>query len=118
MFNLIQLENLVYSHSSKSMAKRLTSGFCYVYFKRSVMEKQFYNFVGYCISAKNRGIGSTFIVRNVLKSYPVEYTFNKHSPLISSYFSRTELHFTRKSKLFFLRKKPVPWSRIKFKYVT
>ena len=89
MFTLLKLENLVNSHKVKSMSKRLTSGFCYVYFKRSIMEKQFYNFVGYCIGVKNRGIGSTFIVRNVLNSYPIEYTFNKHSPLISSYFSRS-----------------------------
>lgn len=117
MFKLIELENIVNSHNIKSMSKRLTSGFCYVHFKRSILEKQIYNFVGYCISAKNRGISSTFIVRNVLKSNPVEYTFNKHSPLISSYFSRKELQFTKKSKLFFLRKKPTPWSKIKFIYI-
>jgi ribosomal protein L19 len=118
MFNLIKLENLVESHSKKGMSKKLTSGICYVYFKRSVIEEYFYRFAGYCISARNRGISSTFIVRNVLKSDTIEYTFHKHSPLIDFFFSRIYLHYKRKSKLYFLRKKPTPWSRIPFNYVT
>jgi len=117
MFELIKLENIVQSHSIKSMSKSLRSGICSLNFKRSVIEQYFYRFVGYCISARNRGIGSTFIVRNVLKYDPIEYTFHKHSPLIDSYFYRIYLHYKRKSKLFFLRRKPIPLSRITFKYL-
>lgn len=121
MFNKIKLFNLVNIHNDRLLLKKIIGGsIIYVKFKRTVLEKQFYNFNGFCISNRNRGIGSNFIIRNVIGLYPLEYTFNKYSPLISFFIKSFNLFKNkneRKSKLYFLRKKSAPFSFLKFEYV-
>ncbi len=39
-------------------------------------------FVGICIAIRNKGIGSSFILRNVIGGIPVERTFETYSPKI------------------------------------
>jgi ribosomal protein L19 len=117
MLEYIRLKNLLNLHKKYNIVKNLKKGIYFVNFKRSVLEKQFYTFVGYSISYRNRGIGSSFTIRNVIKSYSIEYTFSKYSPLIRFYIKSNNLISIR-NKWYYIRKKPIPYSYIKFNYIT
>src|ERR1700722_10055038 len=102
MFEKLKLKNLLLIHSQKYILKKFKGGCLnFVIFKRNILEKYFYNLIGICISNRNRGIGSTFILRNVIKLYPLEYIFSKYSPLINFSIKYLSLkNNERKSKLY------------------
>ena len=71
-------------------------------------------FEGIVISKKNRGLGSSFIVRKISNGIGVERTFQTHSPLIGKVkVKRTG--DVRKAKLFYLRERTGRSARIKEK---
>ena len=67
-------------------------------------------FTGICIARRNRGIGSTFTLRTVLANAPVERTFPLYSPTIKE-FEVLERRKVRRGKLYYLRDKPLRFSR-------
>jgi len=68
-------------------------------------------FTGICIARRNRGIGSTFTLRTVLANAPVERTFPLYSPTIKE-FEVLERRKVRRGKLYYLRDKPLRFSRV------
>ncbi|QDZ18400.1 ribosomal protein L19 [Chloropicon primus] len=66
---------------------------------------------GICIARRNRGMGSSFIIRNVIKDSPFELQFPTHSPLIQS-IKVTEKGKAKRSKLYTLRNMPAKYSRV------
>jgi|TARA_B110000902_G_C13759271_1_gene379915 large subunit ribosomal protein L19 len=69
-------------------------------------------FKGVVLAVRNKGLGSNFIVRNVLDGEAVEYMFPKFSPLIHSIkvLQKAFIHKGRKrvrrAKLYYLRDRP------------
>ena len=120
MFNYIKLKNLLIIHKNRIILKKFKDHiFLNVNFKRNILEKNIYHINGVCISNKNKGISSTFILRNVIDLYPFEYIFNKYSPLIFFFIKKYSKNARqRKSKLYFLRNKAASYSRFKFNYIT
>src|ERR1700677_5061405 len=118
MFDKLKLKNLVFLHRKKYIIKKFKGGYLsFINFKRNILEKYLYNFSGIWISSRNRGIGSSLIIRNVINLYPLEYIFKRYSPLISFYFNKFSLNNERKSKLYFLRNKSAPFSQFSFNYI-
>ncbi len=70
----------------------------------SKTEKRKQNFLGICISRKNKGLNSSFTIRNIMSGEGVEHTFPLYSPLLIQIqvlsFKRKK---TRSSKLYYLR---------------
>lgn len=71
-------------------------------------------FIGLCISVRKLGLLTTFVLRNVLKKQPIEFSFFVFSPL----FERLRTFVQKKgryrsSKLFFLRTKALHYSKIR-----
>lgn len=81
-----------------------------------------YSFVGYCINFKkdSLSVNTSYSVRNVLDGFPVEMIFPVYSPVILSITVAQNIYTpkTRRSKLYYLRKKPVPYSFVEFDYVS
>jgi len=69
------------------------------------------DFTGVCIARRNRGMGSTFTLRTVLANAPVERTFPLYSPTIKE-FEVLERRKVRRGKLYYLRDKPLRFSRV------
>lgn len=63
-------------------------------------------FTGMCIAIKSRGLGSSFVLRNVVDGVAVERSWPTYSPLIrdAEILSRNKV---RRNKLWFLRDKPL-----------
>lgn len=117
MFDYLNIKNLVETKKYQNSFSNIKGGMILtVNFKRNLIETTNYRFAGICISSRKRGIGSSIIVRNVISLYPLEYTFNIYSPLITIIGRKSENKIT-KSKLYYLRDKPAPLSKINFKYV-
>lgn len=76
----------------------------------SNMNMQLY-FTGICIAVKRRGLGSTFVLRNVVEGIPIERGFPIYSPLIqdAEIIGRKDV---RKMKLYYLRDKPLRESTV------
>ena len=68
-------------------------------------------FVGICIAKRNRGLGSTFILRNVINGFPVEMTFELFSPKLID-IKVLKLERRRRAKLYYLRDKPLKYSTV------
>ena len=68
-------------------------------------------FEGVCISKKNRGINSSFIVRKISFGEGVERTFALYSPIISS-IKVIRLGKVKKAKLYYLRNRTGKSARI------
>ena len=68
-------------------------------------------FVGICIAIRNRGLGSTFILRNVIKEIGVEMMFELYSPAIKE-IKVLKLERRRRAKLYYLRDKPAKYSTV------
>lgn len=68
-------------------------------------------FVGICIAKRNRGLGSTFILRNVINGFPVEMTFELFSPKLIE-IKVLKLERRRRAKLYYLRDKPLKYSTV------
>ena len=68
-------------------------------------------FVGICIARRNRGLGSTFILRNVINGFPVEMTFELFSPKLIE-IKVLKLERRRRAKLYYLRDKPLKYSTV------
>lgn len=68
-------------------------------------------FVGICIAKSNKGIGSTFILRNVINGVPVERMFESFSPKIKEIIV-LKLERRRRAKLYYLRDKPKKYSMV------
>jgi len=62
-------------------------------------------FTGICILRRNRGIGSTFVLRNVIDGTPVERGFPVYSPRIV-HAELLESRPVRRTKLYYLRDRP------------
>ncbi|CAI8006880.1 39S ribosomal protein L19, mitochondrial [Geodia barretti] len=62
-------------------------------------------FVGICIARRNKGLGSTFILRNVLNGMGVEMMYELYSPAIRE-IQVLKLERRRRAKLYYLRDKP------------
>ena len=71
-------------------------------------------FEGVILSVKNRGLGSSFIVRKISNGIGVERTFQTHSPIISSIKVKRRGD-VRQAKLFYLRERTGRSARIKEK---
>jgi large subunit ribosomal protein L19 len=69
------------------------------------------NFTGICIARRNRGLGSSFTLRSVVAGVPVERTFPTYSPTIKE-FEVLERRKVRRGKLYYLRDKPLRYSRV------
>ena len=68
-------------------------------------------FTGICIARKNRGVGGSFTLRSVMANVPIERTFPTYSPLIKE-FEILERRKVRRGKLYYLRDKPLRYSRV------
>ena len=68
-------------------------------------------FTGICIARRNRGMGSSFTLRSVVANVPVERTFPTYSPTIKA-FEVLERRKVRRGKLYYLRDKPLRYSRV------
>ena len=71
-------------------------------------------FEGVVLSVKNRGLGSSFIVRKISNGIGVERTFQTHSPIISGIKVKRRGD-VRQAKLFYLRERTGRSARIKEK---
>ena len=71
-------------------------------------------FEGIVIGIKNRGLGSSFIVRKISNGIGVERTFQTHSPIIGSIKVKRQGE-VRQAKLFYLRDRTGRSARIKEK---
>ena len=71
-------------------------------------------FEGVVIARRNRGIGSSFIVRKVSSGEGVERTFQLYSPLIASIEVKRQGD-VRRAKLYYLRERSGKSARIKEK---
>jgi large subunit ribosomal protein L19 len=68
-------------------------------------------FTGICIARRNRGMGSSFTLRSVMANVPVERTFPLYSPTIKE-MEIVERRKVRRAKLYYLRDKPLRYSRV------
>lgn len=68
-------------------------------------------FVGICIARRNKGLGSTFILRNVIDGIGVEMMFELYSPVIKE-IQVLKLERRRRAKLYYLRDKPAKYSTV------
>ena len=68
-------------------------------------------FVGICIAKRNKGLGSNFILRNVIDGIGVEMTFELYSPTIKE-IQVLKLERRRRAKLYYLRDKPAKYSTV------
>ena len=68
-------------------------------------------FVGICIARRNKGLGSTFILRNVLNGVGVEMMYELYSPAIRE-IQVLKLERRRRAKLYYLRDKPAKYSTV------
>ncbi len=69
-------------------------------------------FVGICIARRNKGLGSTFILRNIINGIAVEMMFEVYSPAIKE-IQVLKLERRRRAKLYYLRDKPAKYSTVK-----
>lgn len=75
------------------------------YVQRPAQQKWQY-FTGICMGVKNRGIGSTFLLRNVVDGVAVERRWPVYSPLIKD-AEVIGKRRVRRNKLYYLRDKPM-----------
>lgn len=68
-------------------------------------------FVGICIARRNKGLGSTFILRNVIGGIGVEMMFELYSPVIKQ-IEVLKLERRRRAKLYYLRDRPLKYSTV------
>ena len=68
-------------------------------------------FVGICIARRSRGLGSTFILRNVINGMGVEMMFELYSPALRE-IKVLKLERRRRAKLYYLRDKPQKFSTV------
>jgi large subunit ribosomal protein L19 len=68
-------------------------------------------FTGICIARRNRGMGSSFTLRSVVANVPVERSFPLYSPTVKA-FEIVERRKVRRGKLYYLRDKPLRYSRV------
>lgn len=68
-------------------------------------------FVGICIAKRNKGLGSTFILRNVINGIGVEMMFELFSPALKE-IKVLKLERRRRAKLYYLRDKPLKYSTV------
>jgi ribosomal protein L19 len=81
--------------------------------KRSLFLKA-KSFLGFLIGIKNKGLATSFYVRNVVKKKPILLNIFLYSPLVESFLVMSQKSsYKGRSKLFFLKKKPLRFSRIR-----
>lgn len=68
-------------------------------------------FVGICIARHNKGLGSTFVLRNVIGGVGVETMYELYSPAIKE-IKVLKLERRRRAKLYYLRDKPSKYSTV------
>lgn len=68
-------------------------------------------FTGICIARRNKGLGTTFILRNVIGHVPVEKMFELYSPQIKT-IQVLRFERRRRAKLYYLRDKPLKYSTV------
>lgn len=68
-------------------------------------------FVGICIARRNKGLGSNFILRNVIDGVAVEMMFELYSPALKE-IKVLKLERRRRAKLYYLRDKPLKYSTV------
>ena len=68
-------------------------------------------FKGLCIARRNRGLGSNFTLRAVINNHAVERMFPLYSPHIRE-MEVTERRKAARAKLYYLRRKPLKFSRV------
>ena len=74
-------------------------------------KRRLVEFKGLCIARRNRGIGSTFTLRAVLNNHAVERVFPLYSPHVLE-MEVTERRKAARAKLYYLRRKPLKFSRV------
>ena len=68
-------------------------------------------FTGICIAKRHRGMGSSFTLRSAMGNLAVERSFPLYSPNIKG-FEVLERRKVRRAKLYYLRDKPLRFSRV------
>ena len=68
-------------------------------------------FRGLCVARRNRGLDSSFTLRNMLRGVGVERTFKLHSPQLEG-VTVVRRKRVRRAKLYYLRDKPPRHSRV------
>ena len=66
---------------------------------------------GICIARRNRGMGSSFTIRNVYFGRPLEMSFPLYSPLLQR-VTMVKRGKTRRKKLYYLRDKALKQSQV------
>jgi ribosomal protein L19 len=91
----------------------------YIHPEKPSLKKNIVNFhsrifIGLCINVNKKNLTTTFTLRNVIKKKVIEFTFFLHSPLLKNLkiFSQKKGIY-RRSKLFFLRKKAIHYSKLR-----
>lgn len=69
-------------------------------------------FTGIVIAVRRRGMGSMIILRNVIDGIPVERGFPFYSPLIKDATVIGKKKNSRRSKLYYLRDRPLKQSTV------
>ena len=72
------------------------------------------SFVGICIAKSNKGLGTTFILRNVIDGMGVEMMYELYSPALKE-IKVLKLERRRRAKLYYLRDKPPQFSTVNVK---
>ncbi len=68
-------------------------------------------FRGLCIARRNRGLGSSFTLRSVLNNHAIERSFPLYSPHVLE-VRVAERRKVARAKLYYLRRKPLKFSRV------
>ena len=68
-------------------------------------------FTGICIARKNRGLGSSFMLRTMLGNVAIERLFPLYAPMIKD-LTVLDRKKVRRAKLYYLRDRPARFSRV------
>lgn len=110
--NMIEKKHIIKSNTNNNKNFNFNTGDVLsikVIHSKTKRRKQ--NLIGICISKRNRGINSSFTIRNLIDKEGVEHTFPLYSPLVTQvqtlYLKNVkDKHLFRASKLYYLRKYP------------
>lgn len=69
----------------------------------SIENKRRINFLGLCIAKKNKGVNSSFLIRNIISNEGVEFNIPFYSPLLKN-IQIVNKKKTRASKLYYVRR--------------
>ena len=116
--NLIKMNYILTLTNIKQIKKRNITKFKsgdileIVFFNRYLKQNFLHTFKGMCLGLSKNTLNLTCILRNIIKKTAIEQLFLLYSPHIVEIFKYYNLN-KRKSKLYFFRKLPKPYSKFK-----